>query len=138
MENTRFCIKCGKEIPSNSEFCPYCGAAQSAINSGNASSSNNSTQARLSQQPVQNNITQPLPSKNSSNTGTYIGIGWLCAVVSLFIPITGIIGIVLGALAVAKSDKKTAAIVLIVFSCIFFYLGITGFGTGFINGISGH
>lgn len=24
-----FCIKCGKEIPANSAFCPFCGSSQS-------------------------------------------------------------------------------------------------------------
>lgn len=27
-ESKKFCIKCGKEIPSTSEFCPFCGASQ--------------------------------------------------------------------------------------------------------------
>lgn len=31
MASTRFCIKCGKEIPIDSEFCPYCGAKQPAV-----------------------------------------------------------------------------------------------------------
>lgn len=35
----RFCINCGKEIPSDVDFCPYCGAKQ-IVN--NDSSSNNS------------------------------------------------------------------------------------------------
>jgi hypothetical protein len=27
----RFCIRCGRELPSNSTFCPYCGASQSPL-----------------------------------------------------------------------------------------------------------
>ncbi|MEI6796049.1 MAG: zinc ribbon domain-containing protein, partial [Methanomassiliicoccales archaeon] len=27
----RFCIRCGRELPSRSTFCPYCGASQSPL-----------------------------------------------------------------------------------------------------------
>jgi hypothetical protein len=33
MDNTHFCVKCGKEIPADSEFCPYCGTKQPVIDS---------------------------------------------------------------------------------------------------------
>ncbi len=39
---TRFCINCGKEIPSEVDFCPYCGAKQNVNkdSSGNSSDDN--------------------------------------------------------------------------------------------------
>ena len=30
-EEHRFCIRCGRELPSGSTFCPYCGASQSPL-----------------------------------------------------------------------------------------------------------
>jgi hypothetical protein len=30
-EEHRFCIRCGRELPSGSPFCPYCGASQSPL-----------------------------------------------------------------------------------------------------------
>lgn len=138
MENTRFCNKCGKEIPVNSEFCPYCGTSQPKIQTDKNEAKSEPVEAEPSKQSVQNNIEQPTPVENSqTGNNTHIGIGWLCAAVSLFVPIVGVAGIILGALALGKSEKKTAAIVLIVFSCLFMYFGFTGFGTGFINGING-
>ncbi|GAA6237622.1 DUF805 domain-containing protein [Apilactobacillus micheneri] len=42
--NKKFCQKCGKQIDSNAEFCPYCGAQQSQSNNtyDNIQSPNNS------------------------------------------------------------------------------------------------
>ncbi|WP_203648966.1 zinc-ribbon domain-containing protein [Secundilactobacillus yichangensis] len=63
MENTRFCNKCGKEIPIDSEFCPYCGATQpkidavasqnvqSASGDANHPSQSKNTTANLKQKP---------------------------------------------------------------------------------------
>lgn len=134
MDNeSKFCTSCGKSLPAGADFCPYCGASRPTVKQT----------APTEAQPQPQKIVQPQQASQattqSSNTTTHIGVGWLCAVLSLFIPIAGIASIVLGALAISKDPaKKTAAIFLIVFSCIFMYLGFTGFGTGFFNGLNGN
>lgn len=41
MKDKKFCFKCGKEIPSDVDFCPYCGAKQIVNSDSNGSISNN-------------------------------------------------------------------------------------------------
>ncbi|GAX01920.1 zinc-ribbon domain-containing protein [Secundilactobacillus silagei] len=125
MDNTKFCIKCGKKIPESSEFCPYCGTSQVG-NESPKQSQNSSTQ-----------LDQITSVSNNPHHGMFIGLGWLCAVISLFIPLTGIAALVLAIIDTVKNNHKAAGIVLIVFSILFFYFGMTGFGTGFMNGVNG-
>lgn len=39
-EATKFCISCGKQIPSAAQFCPYCGKEQVSLSDDNSSKPN--------------------------------------------------------------------------------------------------
>ena len=94
MENTRFCVKCGKKIPLNSDFCPYCGASQPDIQ---ADKNVTTPEPTKTESGNQSNTAQSEPTESAeTGSGTHIGIGWLCAAVSLFVPIVGVAGIILG------------------------------------------
>jgi len=58
--------------------------------------------------------------------------GWITAVLALFIPLTGIVSFVLS-IFIIKNKRTTAGTVLLVFTIIFFYLGMTGFSDGFFG-----
>ncbi|MDV3517369.1 hypothetical protein [Lentilactobacillus otakiensis] len=70
---------------------------------------------------------------HSSGHAAFLSIGWVSAVISLFVPFIGILAIIFGILDIVKSKSKTAGIVLLVFAIIFLYLGLTGFGYGFTS-----
>lgn len=64
-KETRFCNKCGKEIPVASEFCPFCGAKQNNSVTSNNESSQNSVQDSFESQ------------KKQSAWGIWIAVGWI-------------------------------------------------------------
>ncbi|WP_051907214.1 zinc ribbon domain-containing protein [Secundilactobacillus oryzae] len=151
MENeTKFCIKCGKEIPAVAEFCSFCGAKQNYTKSeatvnGNESSDLNEADSKAStssgetSSTVQSASTQTTPVKESENDSPagIIFFGWACALVALFIPIIGLGGIGFSIALINGSKAKSAGILLLIFSIIFMWLGFTGFGAGFMNGVRG-
>lgn len=61
----KFCVKCGKQIPANTKFCPYCGAKQPNVNksSVNSSSSNRTSASFSANSASANNIQK---SQNAS------------------------------------------------------------------------
>ena len=106
MENkNRFCPKCGEKIELGSGFCSNCGYnLKSEKESRNISSS----------------------SKNDDKATLYTCLGWVCAVVSLFlVPLLfGAGGVVFGYLLSTKKATKNRGIILIIFSVAFALLGI--------------
>ncbi|AVK64120.1 hypothetical protein C5Z26_08345 [Lactobacillus sp. CBA3606] len=127
-ETTRFCFKCGEKISSDVDFCPKCGAKQP----------NNQEQNTVTPQPTAtqtvNNYQEPVQAKADEKTGWLVFWGWVAAVIALFVPIIGVISIVLGAMVI-KKHRTVAGTVLIVFAIIFIILGLTGFSEGFFGAI---
>lgn len=79
MNDTKFCIQCGAQIPSNAQICPVCGAQQPFINpQANPSQTQNVDQNQQNyQQPPMN----PPKEKN---------IALILSVVSMFTGIHGL------------------------------------------------
>lgn len=151
---TKFCIKCGKEIPNIADFCNFCGAKQASTKNetnetlvsntespitnetdSQAAAISSETPSAIKSAPVQ--ATSAKESDNDSPAGI-IFLGWACALISLFIPIIGIGGIGFSIALINGSKAKNAGIFLIIFSVIFMWLGFTGFGSGFIGGLRGY
>lgn len=121
-QNTKYCINCGEKITMNTEFCPKCGTKQTTSNT------NTHQYQAAPQQPVPNYVQTP-----KKTVGLLIG-GWLATVITLFIPLIGVISLICATLVI-KREKVVAGVVLIVFTIIFFYLGITGFAQGFFGAL---
>lgn len=70
MENTdtKFCIKCGKKIPANSEFCPFCGAKQE-LTSKDSSSQKENDNAKHSESKSNDAIEPNSPFNENTNPG---------------------------------------------------------------------
>jgi len=71
-----FCRNCGKEIPDNTNFCNYCGAAQNngfAQNTQSNQQSYGAQQSKINSQPVYTPPSSP-KSKNKSLMRIVIGI----------------------------------------------------------------
>lgn len=106
MENkNRFCPKCGEKIELGSVFCSNCGY-------------------NLKSEQENRNISSS--SKKDDKTTLYTCLGWVCAVVSLFlVPLLfGAGGVVFGYLLSTKKATKNRGIILIIFSVAFVLLGI--------------
>lgn len=112
----KYCANCGAPLSAGTKFCAKCG----------------------SKQPTQEDNASSTPftsmKKGKSVHTMFIVWGWVCAVVSLFIPIIGAGGIVFGVLLI-KRQRVSAAIPLLVCSAIFIMLGLTGFSNGFFNAL---
>lgn len=119
----RFCTKCGSELQSDVAFCPSC---------GNPVVNNVSEQATTSTPNVEQSTVTTTNTDDQKKIHTYLTWGWITSVLSLFVPILGVCSIVLGVFTI-KKNKTTAGTVLIIFSVIFMYLGMTGFGSGFFG-----
>ncbi|WP_010621761.1 zinc ribbon domain-containing protein [Paucilactobacillus suebicus] len=142
-EKTKFCYKCGAKIPLNSEFCPNCGAKQSADasqgqnnpNQNNMQSQNGNQQFNSSQPSYSQYGNQPVQRPAAGKITQFMIWGWITCVVSLFFPITAVASVILGAFTIQR-NHKAAGIILIVVAVIFFYLGMTGFRSGFMDGLN--
>lgn len=110
----RFCSNCGAPLKTGEKFCPKCGASQ------DTTSDNPSAVATA--------------KKGKNAHSSFIVWGWVCAVISLFIPIVGAGGITFGVLLI-KRNRVSAAIPLLVCSAIFIILGLTGFSDGFFSAV---
>lgn len=84
---TRFCIKCGKEMPIDSEFCPYCGTKQPVLTE-TSTSTEKPIEPKKSSAPVKptplasKKPTSPAPKK--PNTGKkWYKIWWVWAIVAI-------------------------------------------------------
>ncbi|WP_233449156.1 hypothetical protein [Levilactobacillus suantsaii] len=60
--------------------------------------------------------------------------GWPLVILGLFIPLTAIASFVLGILTIQRK-RNGAGVTLLVFACIAFYLGMTGFSEGFFGAL---
>ena len=113
-KSQKYCSNCGSPLNDGIKFCPKCGASQ--------------YQGKESSGAF-------ITSTDKSKTHTsYIAWGWVCAAVSLFIPIVGAGSITFGVLLI-KDKRLSAAIPLIVCSSLFIILGLTGFGAGFFGAL---
>lgn len=106
MDVKKYCSNCGREIPVDASVCPYCGIKQD-------------TRGQLE------------PSNDSSRTkvDNYILWSWICAVIALFIPLIGIVAVVLGVL-VQKSKRDTGTILIAI--------GVTAGLFGFCIGLAAY
>lgn len=115
-----FCQKCGKEIPDDSAFCPWCGAHTNAAQASGAASSFNYYTNQVKTEARRYNV--------------WAIVGFAVAAVSFFLPgfftlITGISALVMSIYA-AKQIKVTGekgivfAILGIVFGATFMLYGI--------------
>ncbi|WP_225428289.1 zinc-ribbon domain-containing protein [Levilactobacillus enshiensis] len=127
-KENKFCENCGANINMDAEFCSKCG----------------NKQANMKTQLEAVDVVQPVKESNrvESNvqSGEKVGItilwGWVTATMSLFIPIIGVIAIVFGSLVI-KKKHTVSGIVLLVFSILFTFWGMTGFAEGFTQGFLG-
>lgn len=80
-----FCRNCGKEIPNNTNFCNYCGAAQNNSSSQNMQANHQvyGEQSTVHSQPV-NTAPHPQSSKESS-TKKKVGIVLVCLQIVMLI-----------------------------------------------------
>ncbi|MDD4149401.1 MAG: TM2 domain-containing protein [Bacteroidales bacterium] len=60
MENTKYCIKCGAQIPAEAIICPVCGA--------NQTQQTQAEQQQYTQQPVQQFFTGQQPNQPQNNS----------------------------------------------------------------------
>ncbi len=102
----KYCPNCGERIDEKAVICPKCGV------------------------PIKKNI-----QIESQSVTQFLIWGWISAIVSLFIPVIGAASIVLGYFTI-KRHRTGAGIALIIVAVVFIYLGLTGFGTGFISGFN--
>ena len=113
---TKFCSNCGMKIPQTANFCSKCGIKQN-----NAEIIKKGT--------LVNNPLLGLFYKEAfkdDKTTLYTCLGWVCAVVSLFlVPLLfGAGGVVFGYLLSTKKATKNRGIILIIFSVAFALLGM--------------
>ncbi|NRO52653.1 hypothetical protein IMAU50024_01199 [Lactobacillus helveticus] len=129
-ESTKFCIKCGEKLSTDTLFCPKCGSKQPVVSQEVDGDTATTSNTQKNDNQVKTTATQPTRKK----VGAFLSWGWVATVISLFIPFVGIAGFVLGILTIQRKHTG-AGVCLLVFSILFFYLGITGFGTGFMNAL---
>lgn len=56
MSETKYCINCGKAIPTNATFCPFCGATQDKVASTEDQNTITSEQHNTPNQPEHVNM----------------------------------------------------------------------------------
>ncbi|ANZ70337.1 zinc-ribbon domain-containing protein [Pediococcus claussenii] len=71
MEETKYCIKCGKQIPIEAEFCNFCGAKQ-------ATTSNE-------QEPSSSIKTNPKESDSRNWEKVLAIVGGICSILTAFV-----------------------------------------------------
>lgn len=91
-----FCPQCGKEINNDSGICESCGKVPDL----------------------------PRQSSASSQSGWPGWVVGLIIVVSLFIPI---VGLVAGAVAVSKPESRSSGIIILILSSLFFIVNVISF-----------
>jgi predicted amidophosphoribosyltransferase len=90
-----FCPKCGKEIPDNVTFCPYCGAK---VNSADGTTS--SSESYADPKPI---YVQPNVQPASDASSTYHVLSILALVFSI---LGGWIGLIFAIIGLANAKNK--------------------------------
>ena len=119
MENKNVvCPKCGEKVELGSDFCSKCGYSLK------------------SEQENRNVLSSSKKDDKANLTTLYTCLGWVCAVLSLFlVPLLfGAGGVVFGYLLSTKKATKNRGIILIIFSVAFALLGMI---IGAVVGYSG-
>lgn len=80
-----FCRNCGKEIPNNTNFCNYCGAAQNSSSAKNTQADHQvyGQQSTVHSQPV--NTDPHSPQSKKSSTKKKVGMVLVCLQILMLI-----------------------------------------------------
>ncbi|MCM6817739.1 Ltp family lipoprotein [Pediococcus pentosaceus] len=87
MKDKKFCFKCGKEIESDAEFCPYCGAKQLNKNDSNTINGKDSSKNHISNDLNKSKIVETENSKKK-----WYKKWWIWVIVLIFICIVWSLG----------------------------------------------
>lgn len=110
-----YCKQCGKVIDENLKYCPFCGAEQSE---------------QIKQTFVSPSYSTPVPKKSKPNTNAIVG--FVIALISLFLNFAGLVGIaavivsVIGLIKVddCNGNGKSMSIVGIVIGAVSILYGL--------------